>query len=147
MCISHTKFVGDDPPSLPMIFHKSPIQNSIKFNTFSTRFSTFREFSTRNLDANPKSSDADACPTRKRSKSRSRPRSGSDCLNLVFFEVFAKKSIFQNCLSGSLFGLVLLDNFERSIFWPKISLQKLHSKTSKMSKFQSRTKNVEPTVL
>ena len=35
----------------------------------------------------------------------------------------AKKSIFQNCLSGSPFGLVLLGNFEKSIFWPKISLK------------------------
>jgi len=42
--------------------------------------------------------------------------------NLVIFEFFgvkfsAKKAIFQNCLA------VLLGDFEKSSFWPKISLQ------------------------
>ena len=48
--------------------------------------------------------------------------------NLVIFKVFgvkfsAKKSIFQNCLSGSPFGLILCQ-FKKSIFLSTISLQK-----------------------
>ena len=70
----------------------------------------------------------------------------SDFLNLVIFEVFgvkfpAKKSIFQNCLSGSPFQLVLWGNSENPIFG-----RKFHSKNLKTTKFRSRTKTSKRTL-
>ena len=65
----------------------------------------------------------------------------SDYLNLVNFEVFgvklsAKKSIFQNCLSGSPLGLVLWGNFQKSIFG-----RKFHSKNLKIDQISEPDKN------
>ena len=76
--------------------------------------------------------------SRRREKVRSRVQRVQKCvtdfLNLVIFDVYGikfpiKKSIFQNCVSGSLYGAILIHRLLDKNFTPK---------RSKMTKFRSR---------
>ena len=84
--------------------------------------------------------------SRRREKVRSRVQRVQKCvtdfLNLVSFEVFGvkfsvKKSIFQNCVSGSPYGL-----FYRTVLKNQFFGRKFHSKTLKMTKFRRAGPNL-----